>query len=198
MPKPKYVVLDTESTGLHSQKYGLIEIGAAVLDKNLEVLDIINYDVKPPKNTPVSQDALQINGFTLDRIQKGLPYKESATKFYKFIKKYFPLDRPTYVAQFYPFDYAIVESMFMSVNMEKQFEEIVTNAFVDTKVIVLAANMKADMLNQPIPFPVPSLSKDGGLADKFNLGQFPAHTALGDVMATIEVLKNLMEYINID
>jgi DNA polymerase III epsilon subunit-like protein len=196
MPTGKYIVLDTESTGLHSQKYGLIEIAMAVLDKKLEIIDTISFDVCPPKNTSFSKEALEINGFTRERITKGLPYKGSARKFHGFVKKHFPKDRAIFVAQFYPFDYAMIESMFMKVDMEKEFEEIVSNQFVDTKAIVLACNMKATMHGEVIPFPVPSLSKTGGLAEKFDLGDFPAHTALGDVLATVQVLKNVLDYVS--
>ncbi len=198
MKTPKYVVLDTEGTGLHPTNNGLIEIGAAVLDTNLEIIDTINFDINPPESKIICEEALEINNFTIERIRKGLSYKDSCKKFHSYIKKHFPKDRPTYVAQFFPYDYAMMDSMYMESNMESEFEEIFTNKFIDTKAIVLAANMKAEIQGKEIPFPVPSLSKEGGLAEKFNLGEFPAHTALGDVMATVEVLKNLVSYIDIN
>jgi len=45
-----------------------------------------------------------------------------------------------------------------------------------------------------IPFKLTSLSKLGGLKDKLGIDQnkFQAHDAMGDVLATLEVLKVLV------
>ena len=63
------------------------------------------------------------------------------------------------------------------------------NNFIDTKSLTNYFNLKAIISNQPVPFPVTSLSKEGGLADTLGIGGFEAHTALGDCQATLEVLK---------
>ena len=58
--------------------------------------------------------------------------------------------------------------------------------------MVMTANVKAELKGEEIPFPVTSLSKKGGLKDKFGLQEYQAHDALGDVLATRDVLIKLL------
>ena len=56
-------------------------------------------------------------------------------------------------------------------------------------------NMQARYRGESEFFGSTSLSKPGGLKDRFGISgsQYAAHTAMGDVMATIEVLRRFVE-----
>ncbi len=192
----KFLVIDTETTGLSPTKHGLIQIAALALDVKLNIKDTFVMDICPPDGYEVSEEAMKITGFTLERIEKGASYKEFCDKFSQFVKNNFD-EEPTAIGQFYPFDFAVLDNVFTRCGFaETMSRDILTNKFIDTKSLVLSINLKASMAGKEIPFPVASLSKPGGLKDKFGIyDKFQAHDALGDVMATREVLINLLNFI---
>jgi len=192
--KGKYLVVDTETTGLSFAENGLIQLAAAVLDEELEVLDTFCQDVCTPKGYLIGAGSLEINGFTVERIEKGGGYEKVCGEFLVFLNKNFKT-APVSVGQFFPFDYAFLHMAFAKVGLEKELGAALGNDFIDTKVIVNTLNLKANLARQPLPFPSTSLSKPGGLKDKLSidLSKFQAHDALGDVLATREVLVRLLK-----
>lgn len=195
MKTGKYLVIDTEATSLNIRKGGVIQIAAAALDSNLELLDTIVYDVCPPEGVEIQAEALAVNGFTQDRIDGGISYPEACTKLVEFIDTFFN-DRPIAVAHFYPFDWAYLTEMFIradNIDFKKISKHYFTNRFIDTKAVVMYANTVAEVKGQELPFPKVSLSKKGGIKDILGVSEeHIAHDALGDVMATVEVLRKLI------
>ncbi len=196
-----YLILDTETTGFFPQKNGLIQLAAVITDKYLNIVDTFNFDVKPPSKSEITKESLEVTGFTIDRIHNGLSYKDVSQKFFDFLSKYFSTEnKPVVVGQFYPFDYAFLQEVFVASGFEKKLcQDLLQNDFIDTKVLVNFANLIANKNNIKIPFESTSLSKPGGLKDKLKIdkNKFTAHDALGDVLATLEVLKILTEKFNI-
>ena len=192
-PKPKYIIIDTEATGLFFAKNGLIQVGSMILDKNLNVIDQYCQDIQPPQNKEINQEALDVNGFDRERIRGGISYREFCEQFLGFVKKYFGDYKPIVVAQFWAFDYAFLNQVFFEVGLEKEFGQLLGNDFVDTKSLVNFANLRADINNQSLPFPITSLSKKGGLKDilELNPDNYQSHDALGDCLATRDVLLKL-------
>ncbi len=190
-------MIDTEATGLHTLKHGLIQVAALALDEKLAIVDQYTIDIKPPDGYEISPEALKINGFTQERIDKGVSYEEFCHSFLHFVGQHFS-QTPIAVGQFFPFDFAFIDYVFTSCNMENELNEVMTNQFIDTKSLVLSLNLKAELEGKKLPFPVTSLSKPGGLKDKFGIWgeDFTAHDALGDVMATRAVLVKLLEYLD--
>lgn len=195
--KGKYLVIDTETTGLHAQRHGLIQVGAIILDKNLETLATFSQDVCPPIGTyEISDEATAVHGFSQERIDQGVEYPILCKKFLEFIRDNFDT-QPIAVGHFYPFDYAFMDYVF---SLERYSEimnkDVLTNQFIDTKSLALALNLKAELEKKPIPFPVTSLSKPGGLKDTLQVAQdTKAHDALEDAIATAEVLKKLIRFL---
>jgi DNA polymerase III epsilon subunit-like protein len=191
----KYLILDAEMTGLNPHKNGLIQFATAALDKNLKILETFVTDICPPEGFEINEEALQINGFSLERIQKGISYEIFCHSLFDFIKRNFGQNKPVAIAQFYPADYGFLQMTFSKVGLEKEFNEVFDNDFVDTKSLVNTLNLISEIKNHPIPFEITSLSKPGGLKEKLDLKSFPAHDALGDILATREVLLKLIEII---
>jgi DNA polymerase III epsilon subunit-like protein len=75
----------------------------------------------------------------------------------------------------------------------RQLHAKIGNNLIDTKALTNALNLKHVFLNKPIPFPVASLSKPGGVKEVLGITGHQAHDAMGDVMATREVLLKLLE-----
>ena len=197
--KPKYIIIDTEATGLFFAKNGLIQVGSMILDKNLNVIDQYCQDIQPPQNKEINQEALDVNGFDRQRIAGGISYREFCEQFLVFVKKYFGDYKPIVVAQFWAFDYAFLNQVFFEVGLEEEFGQLLGNDFVDTKSLVNFANLRADINNQPLPFPITSLSKKGGLKDILGLNSdnYQSHDALGDCLATRDVLLKLARIITL-
>ena len=187
------LIIDTETTGLHPAKHGLIELAAAALDETLAVIETFRADVCPPENCEIDPEALQVNGFTRDRIKQGLSYPAVCERFREFINNHFSAE-PIVIGQFYPFDYAFLDQVFSASGYGDGFSAIVKgNDFIDTKALANSMNLRARLRGQPAPFPLTSLSRPGGLKDRFGITGHQAHTALGDVLATREVLLRLLE-----
>lgn len=195
MNRAKYIIIDTETTGFWPAKNGLMEFAAAVLDTELNIIETICFDIKPPDAVEVEDESLKITGFTKKRIQKGLSYEKSADKIIRFISRHFITTSPVFIAQFYPFDYAFLVDLFISTGKSKELSQFMSNKFIDTKAFVMMLNLRAELKNQDIPFPSTSISARGGLKDKFGISNsdYPAHTALGDVLATHAILLQLTQ-----
>lgn len=195
----KYLIVDTEATGLDIYKHSLIQLAAAVLDENLEILETFCVDVRPKdENFEYTKEALEVNNFTLERIKSGVEVKKACDQFVSFCQKYFDEEnKPVYIGQFYPFDFALINKFFGEAGLGLEWLKITGNEFIDTKVLVLAANLQAQKNGRQTPFEVTSLSKPGGLSEKFKIEGHKAHDALGDVLMTREVLVRLFDYLDI-
>lgn len=188
-----YLIIDTETTGLHPARHGLIELAAAALDEKLAVLETFQADVCPPEGYELDPEAMQVNGFTPERIKQGMSYAAVCVRFREFIMKHFSAE-PVTIGQFYPFDYAFLDHVFSASGYGDGLSAVVTgNDFIDTKALASSMNLRALLRGQPRPFASTSLSRPGGLKDRFGITGHQAHSALGDVLATREVLIKLLE-----
>ncbi len=192
-----YLVIDTEATGLIPGRHGLIQVACAALDRKFQILDNFCVDVCPPESVVVEQEALEINGFTLERIKKGISYLQVATQLFNFLEKNF-VNEPVMIGQFYPFDYAmLVELCRQTGEIGKQLHQKIGNNFIDTKVLVNIINLKCTESGKKPVFPVVSLSKPGGVKEVLKTKNYQSHDAMGDVLATREVLIKLVKMIKI-
>lgn len=115
-------------------------------------------------------------------------------RFRGFIAEHFE-GKPILIGQFYPFDYAFLCSAFSRYAPEAFYgDNIFGNNFIDTKSIVNERNLAARLRGEPVPFPITSLSAPGGLKDTLGVAKdYESHTALGDVLATRDVLIELLK-----
>lgn len=189
----KYLIIDTEATGLHSSSHSLLEVGIIITDKNLNIITSKVWSIKPDLNLEIDPEAMKINGINLNNRTEEISQIHFCNQFFEIIEENF-LGKPIIVAQFYPFDYSFLDVIFTKNGYGSRLSnEVLGNNFVDTKSLANYFNLKAEMNNLEIPFPVTSLSKKGGLADKIKVSGFKSHTALGDCEATLEVLKGYIK-----
>ncbi len=196
MSKSTYLVIDTETTGTDFSKHGLIQIAALALNKKFFIKDQFVIDVNPPEGTEITEFSLELTGFSLDRIKKGKSYRQAAEELNQFVSKNFK-DKPIMIAQFYPFDYAFTQILLTATGMDK---DIFDRNFIDTKSLANVFNAKARLEGREPVFGITSLSKKRGLKNSLGIekNKFLAHDALGDCLATREVLVKLMELFSIN
>ncbi len=185
----KYLILDTEATGLHPHLSCLLEVGIIITDQELNILDKKVWEIQPEENAFIDPEAMKVNNIDLNKRPDAISQLVFCQEFYTFLNKYF-IEPPIVVAQFYPFDYAYLDTTFVKNSFGSRLaREMLGNNFIDTKALAYYFNLKAERAGTEPPFPITSLSKDGGLADKLGISRLKAHTALGDCEATLEVLK---------
>ncbi len=185
----KYLVIDTEATGLHPTKNCLIQVGVILADKDLNILQEQVWEITADPHSEIDPVAMDINGIDLNNRGFQISQLQFCKEFINLVKDNFE-QSPIVIAQFYPFDYAYLDAIFCKNGFDsRDINEVLGNNFIDTKSLAYYFNYKAEQNNLAIPFPITSLSKEGGLADKLEVFDFQAHNALGDCRATLEVLK---------
>lgn len=191
----KYLVLDTETTGTDFLKHGLIQIAGLALDQKLNITNQFVLDVCPPSKVEITQESLDITGFCLERIKAGKSYSEAAKIFSQFVLDNFT-KKPIVIAQFYPFDYAFTQVLFSQTKMDK---DLLDRNFIDTKTLANIIDLKSNLITNQDFFETTSISKPGGLKDKFNIAveKFQAHDALGDCLATREILLKMISLVDL-
>lgn len=194
MKKGIYLMIDTEFTGQHPHKHGLIEIALLVLDKSLEEIAHFETLVIPPEGFEVTKEAMNISAINLDEVYtKGIQYEELVKKMTRFVRKYFD-NKPILCAHFIPMDFAYLNYIFDSVGKNNLFwRELIGHSTLDTKVLANTINILQASKGQEIMFKSTSLSSPGGLTDVLGITDYKAHTALGDARATRQVLIKLLD-----
>ena len=194
MSTPKYIIIDTETSGLWPHHHGLVEFAAAVVSDDLKLLDTVSFDVCPPADVEIDPVSLKINKFTRERIAAGVSYEVACDTITKFVESHFLATTPVFVGQFYPFDYAFVVDMYVRTGRVEELSGFMSNKFLDTKSTAMTDNLRAEHAGKERVFPSTSLSSPGGIKDALGITTtHEAHTALGDVLMTYEVLVKLIQ-----
>jgi DNA polymerase III epsilon subunit-like protein len=210
----KYLVIDTETTGLDPHRNGLIQCAALALDRELDVVAEYNVYICPPDSVIFDEESSKIHNIPIETIKNGLTYTEFAHNFIDFIAENFNT-KPILIGQFFAFDYGFLSTVFdqaMDLDSEIKarlkapdneqyglFQSLLSRNFIDTKSLASSLNLKAELISKPPLFQETSLSKVGGLKDTLMIPQdkFKAHDALGDCYATREVLIKMMDLLTI-
>ena len=180
-------------TGLDPFKHGVIEVGMIVMDEKFEIIGEFFMDLCPPHSVTIDPEALEYNGFSLDRIALWKSYEEFCIFFETFYGTYFDdSNKPIIVGQYVTADICFLSSIFFHARKSYLAQKL-WNDIIDTKSIANVRNAVARYHGKDIPHKSTSLSKPGGLAEYLNISDYSAHTARGDVLATREVLIKLLK-----
>jgi DNA polymerase III alpha subunit (gram-positive type) len=181
-----YIALDLETTGLDSQKHGIIQIGAwATGESEDHFKDYFVTDCDPSyfggkfKKVQFDEGARKVNGFTDERIADAPDIDVALRAFNNFLQKY-RQDGPTgqlndvvIVGQNVPFDVAWLIKDFRRFGLNTDvFRRVVDNASLGFAVF-------GELMGQ------------GKLADKFGIKNGGAHDALSDAMTASKVFHRL-------
>jgi DNA polymerase III epsilon subunit-like protein len=193
--KAKYLVVDTETSGVKAWENSIIQLSALALDSELDILSTFNMYVKPIDGSVWDEEAALIHNISLEKLEKdGVSYKELGKEFLKFVNENFD-EKPILIGQFLPFDYSFLDKLFDSTFPDAGlFQNILSRNFIDTKSLANYINLKADIEGKSSVFLETSLSKAGGLLDSLGLdrAKYNAHDALSDCYATRDVLEKIL------
>ncbi len=194
MKKGVYLGIDAEFTGQHPHKNALIELAMIVLDDNLKEIAHYQTLVQVPAGFEITKESMAINKLDLEKVEaEGVSYAKLVQQITKFVKNHFE-DKPILFAHFITMDFAYLNYIFGSVDKDKLFwKELIGHNVIDTKVLANTINLLQTHKGKDPMFKSTSLSNPGGLTDTLDIKDYEAHTALGDIRATKQVMVKLLD-----
>jgi DNA polymerase III epsilon subunit-like protein len=186
-----YLLMDLEMTGLNPFRHGVVEFGCIIMDEKFSIIGEIYRDLCPPESVMIDREALEYNGFTLERIARGISYDAFVEEFETFLNFFFPTEPPIIVGQYVTADIVFLESIFFTVGRNDLMLKL-GNDIIDTKSIANQENALARYKEIDIPYKSTSLSKPGGLSEVLSIAPYQAHSSKGDIYATREVLMKML------
>lgn len=178
----RFIVFDTETGGLNSSETDILEAFFAIVDENLQVIDTLGLRIKPDGDKPyrVTAGALRVNKINLvEHHSKSAPVSACRDALTAFLARNCPEGKERLIpcGHNVPFDIGFVKQLVS----DQVWEQFVGHRLMDTAVtanfLALAGKLDSKSL---------SLS---GLCRQLGIEQKGAHTASGDVVATIMVLR---------
>lgn len=124
--------MDLEMTGLNPFRHGVVEVGMMVMNDKFSIIGELFMDLCPPPNIVIDPEALEYNGFTLDRITSGKSYEEFCEFFQIFFETYFSDAPPVIVGQYITADLSFLASIFHHARRSKLYM-LLGNDIIDTK-----------------------------------------------------------------
>ncbi len=166
------VVYDTETTGLDLQKAEPVQIAAIKMGKRGEVIDTLNLFIEP--TVPIEEGALQTHGFTLAYIRAngGVSVREGLEKFAVFSKGSVLVGHNNL-----GYDKPLVERLLKEHGLPK------IEAVAEYDTLTIAKQF----------YPALDNYKLETLCRRFGVKNERAHNALGDILATGECLRRMIE-----
>jgi len=186
----KILYFDVETTGLDPVKNDIIQL-AGLIEIDGIVKEEFEFKIAPlPDNIQfVSQEALDIHGYSLDAIRMFTPaniiYRQLTALFDKYISKYDKSDK------FYPagynvdFDLRFLREFFVKQN-DKYFGSYVNSFYQLDPLNVLKFMHAMGLVNYP-DYKLATIAQAKGI-------ELTAHDAMSDIKATRMIIKELGKY----
>lgn len=183
----KTFYFDVETTGLDVSKHGVVQL-SGVIEVDGKIQEVFDYRVQPPKGTMVCQEALKVNGFTIEQIKTFDDYKTTWESLKKVMCKY--IDQYDGMDKFWPagynvaFDYPFLQKMATTAG-ETYFGSFFNHKLIDPFQIIrwLDYNGKIRLANHKLET----------VCNYFEIPITNAHNALSDVQATCLLTHALNE-----
>jgi DNA polymerase-3 subunit alpha len=176
-----YLWLDGETTGLSSLKNDIVQLACIPVVGGVEHLDkAFNQYCQPINWNEIEQEALDINGLTIDFLKKQQSPENMVNNLVLYARQF----NCRFIIAGYNvgFDKDFIAALFKKVGREADFLELFTGDIRDT--MKRAKKLKAQLQTPNI--------KLATLAAHFGIA-INAHDALSDISATIQVDKILSE-----
>jgi len=190
MPSNRLLVFDTETGGLDPVKYSILSLGAVVWEDG-RLGDKFNIFVAEPQPA-VEAVALSVNHIDMDWLrQNGVSPDEAVKRFHLFLEKNFgslPLKEGIPVAGHnVNFDVGFLKRLYSLTTYN--YDEIFSHRVLDTagilRFLIICGKLKLSSASSNAAFEHFNISIDQG----------ERHTALGDAIATAELLTCMMELV---
>lgn len=185
IPKPRYAVIDTETTGLTPENNEIIQFAGILLSANLAKMHIVNLYAHPSKVTAEMQGAFAINGYAPEKWdalgatdQRGLII--GIRNFFNGAYRVIP------VGHNIKFDIDFLRATFDRVNATKEFANYLSYHTLDT----VSLSLFYDLLHHNIHARTYKLS---ALCERYSIKVEAAHNAQSDVYACLELLHIFLD-----
>lgn len=170
---PKYLIIDTETSGLDKHKHELLSLGAMVLIDGV-VTESIEIKVEPRKISNADPEALKVNGYSEYRWKNALPAKQAGFIIQQLFLRH---TDAILVGHNVQFDIGFLYEFGKSVNTKFQLP----TPYIDTRDICRVALA---------PFGCQSMSLDN-ICLFLGWKRRKAHTALSDCEDCVRIIQNL-------
>lgn len=171
----RFVVFDTETTGVDPTKDLLLSIGAvAVQGNSIMVNDSFECVVQQPE---ISRDSIPVHGLTPGKVKEGIEESEAIKAFVKYIQG------SILVAHHAAFDKAMINRA-----IKKKYRARLLNKTLDTSSFAIRLEQFGV---PPESFRRGEYSLDS-LCDRYNIRTYDRHTAAGDSFITAQLLLKLL------
>jgi len=178
-----YIALDTETGGL-GDEVSLLTLYLGVFDENFNLMGELDLCVKPNDGLyHIQAQALAINNIDLVAHDKvAITYDKAATEIYNFLQSV----NPSGAIKLIPIGHNVafdIRFLCQKTLTKKNWDKFVGYRCLDTGTISMFM-MKANLM----PMQKASL---GDIAAHFGV-TFKAHTAKGDALASVEIMKKMI------
>lgn len=175
--------IDTETGGLNPYEHSLLEVALVAWKEGRQVGEIRFY-VKQ-ESYCVTEKAMEINQINLADVDaEGLISREAAEKIKSFVRERFGQEKPVLCGHNPSIDkYMIRHQLFDKNGLD--MDEIISHRMIDTMSIIWALHLAGEL-------PEKACSSTGAF-EYFGITVPDRHTALGDCLATKELLKHLID-----
>ena len=169
----KYLIIDTETTGLDASKHEMLAFGAVVVVDG-RIVETLELKIKPARIENADKKALEVNGYT-ERAWRDAVTKRDAAE----ILKYFLITHrdATSVGHNLQFDIKFIKAFSAEQNVELR----VPWPYIDTRDLCRAVLA---------PFGLQSMSLDS-ICEFLGWRRKNAHTALSDCEDCAKLIINL-------
>lgn len=189
----KILWLDVETTGLNAKENDIVQV-AGILDIDTIPATEFNYYVQPHDWTIISQDALDVNGITIDELRTFEPpeivHRRITSELNTYLDRYDKNDKAFIGGQNPSFDRDFLKEWFIK-NDDKYF-----GSWFDYHIIDLCAFSVAFHIKGIVDLMDPETGKIsvrlGNVAKAFQLVQKEPHDALDDIRLTREIFYEHM------
>ena len=169
----RFVVLDSETTGLNPTSDRIITIGAVAVQAGEIILgDSFDALIKLTRNTP----AVTVHGITRDESLKGIEETEALELFLEYLKD------GVIVGHHIGHDVAALDTAYA-----RHWGFTLMNRCVDTLSLALHLERDGAFAGRP---PIRSFSLDA-LCEMFGVLPYDRHTAIGDAFITAQIFLRL-------
>lgn len=137
----KLVIFDTETTGLDSRKHAMVQLSGKILVNN-QIVSSFNFKIRPFDDSEIEDEALKVNGFTLDQLAEfdapEVALKKMKEYFYQFVDHDDPKDLLIPVAYNVKFDEGFLKSFFYKLNAFNSYKNIFSHRTIDVMGLAIA------------------------------------------------------------
>ena len=173
-----YLFADIESTGFDPIRNDVTSIGAIVTDSSLNELAAFYTTVKPDLNKFVSDEALQVSGFSRANLMIHTSQREACILFMKFLKPYleqFPMMMVSHTVN--NFDWRFIDWLFRKQELNYSLYKALRYDYQESTI----------KLGRDAGYPTNKLNE---WADRLKLN-FNHHNAMDDARMCLEIYRHL-------